>query len=146
MGEFADRVFDAVRAIPRGKVSTYGQIARLIGSPRSARYVGFALRANPAPGIDPASIPCHRVVFKDGSLTDGYAFGGPDEQRRLLEAEDVLFADDTRVDMAACLWDGAGYVPTAERGEGPAAGANLPANAPTRPPDDFDWAAELGDD
>lgn len=141
MGEFADRVFEAVRAIPRGKVSTYGQIARLIGSPRSARYVGFALRANPAPGIDPASIPCHRVVFKDGSLTDGYAFGGPDEQRHLLEAEDVLFTDDARVDMAACLWDGAGYASGATDGA-----AGLPANAPTRPPDDFDWAAELGDD
>ena len=142
MGEFADRVFDAVRAIPYGKVSTYGQIARLIGHPRSARYVGFALRSNPAPGTDPASIPCHRVVFKDGSLTDGYAFGGPDAQRTLLEAEGVLFADDARVDMDACLWDGEGYSPTAASPDR----TSLPANAPTRPPDDFDWAAEIGDE
>lgn len=61
MGEFSDKVFDAVRKVPRGKVATYGQIARMIGSPRSARYVGYALRANLAPGIDPASIPCHRT-------------------------------------------------------------------------------------
>ena len=142
MGEFADQVFDAVRAIPRGSVATYGLIARLIGRPRSARYVGFALRSNPAPGIDPASIPCHRVVFKDGSLTDGYAFGGPDAQRLLLEAENVPFSDNAHVDMAACLWDGAGYSPAASR----SAGAPLPSDARTRPPDDFDWAAELGDE
>lgn len=67
MGAFSDRVFAVVKQIPRGKVATYGQIARIIGAPRSARYVGYALRANPAPGADPASIPCHRVVFKDGA-------------------------------------------------------------------------------
>lgn len=129
MGAFANEVFSAVRAIPRGNVSTYGQIARLIGRPRSARYVGFALRANPAPGIDPSSIPCHRVVFKDGSLTQGYAFGGPDAQRKLLEAEGVPFTSDGRVDMGECLWNGTGFS----------------ASAPTAPPADFDWARELGE-
>ena len=47
MGDFSDRVFEVVRHIPRGKVTTYGQVGRLIGAPRSARYVGYALRANP---------------------------------------------------------------------------------------------------
>lgn len=104
MGEFSDAVFDIVCAIPRGKVATYGQIAAMLGRPQSARYVGFALHANPRPGTDPDSIPCHRVVFKDGSLAPGFAFGGPGEQRRLLEAEGVPFADETHVDMPIAQW------------------------------------------
>ena len=76
-----------VRSIPRGKVATYGQVAALAGNPRNARFVGFALHANP----DPERIPCHRVVFRDGSLAPGFAFGGPDEQRRRLEQEGVRF-------------------------------------------------------
>ena len=137
MGEFSDKVFAAVARVPRGKVATYGQIARMIGSPRSARYVGYALRANPAPGADADSIPCHRIVFKDGRLTDGYAFGGPGEQRRLLEEEGVTFADDTHVDLDECLWDG--------NIDGSAEGC-VPGDAPTAPPDDFDWRRELGED
>mgnify|MGYP003379299262 CR=1 FL=1 len=84
MGEFSEGVFEQVRRIPRGKCATYGQIARLMGRPRSARYVGYALRSNPAPGADEADIPCHRVIFKDGSLCKGFAFGGPEVQRAML--------------------------------------------------------------
>lgn len=123
MGDFANRVFAVVRRIPRGSVATYGQVARMIGAPRSARYVGYALRANPAPGTDAASIPCHRVVFKDGAVTSGFAFGGPDEQRRLLEAEGIGFDDAGRVLMEAHQWDGCA--------EGP--------------PDDIDWETELAE-
>lgn len=97
--------YRVVRAIPRGKVATYGQVARLAGHPRSARFVGFALHANPEPGQDDTSIPCHRVVFKDGSLCAGFAFGGPGVQRALLASEGVAFADDGRVDMASCRWE-----------------------------------------
>lgn len=106
MGAFSDRVFAVVRQIPRGKVATYGQIARIIGAPRSARYVGYALRANPSPGTDPASIPCHRVVFKDGGMATGFAFGGPGIQQEMLEAEGVVFDDEGRVLMDEHLWDG----------------------------------------
>lgn len=84
---FAQRVYRIVCQIPKGKVATYGQIAALLGAPRSARYVGFALHANPQPGV----IPCHRVVFKNGACAPGFAFGGPDEQRKLLEEEGVSF-------------------------------------------------------
>lgn len=84
---FAQRVYRIICQIPKGKVATYGQIAALLGAPRSARYVGFALHANPQPGI----IPCHRVVFKNGACAPGFAFGGPDEQRKLLEEEGVTF-------------------------------------------------------
>ncbi len=106
MGEFAERVFGVVRRIPAGKVATYGQVGRLIGAPRAARYVGYALRANPSPGVDPSSIPCHRVVFKDGRMATGFAFGGPDEQQRMLEAEGVLFDEEGRVLMEQFQWDG----------------------------------------
>ncbi len=106
MGNFAQRVFAVVKRIPSGKVATYGQVARMIGAPRSARYVGYALRANPAPGSAPDSIPCHRVVFKDGAVTDGFAFGGPDMQRRLLEREGVGFDDKGRVLMDVHQWSG----------------------------------------
>ena len=131
MGEYADQVFNQVKRIPSGKVATYGQIARLIGKPRTARYVGYALRANPSPGADAADIPCHRVVFKDGSLCRGFAFGGPEVQRHMLEAEGVPFLDDGRIDLGSCAWD-----------------PHAPADAgdlPCAPPPDFDWERELGE-
>ena len=70
MTEFTKRIYEVVKDIPRGKVMSYGQVARLAGNPRGARGVGFALHRNPEPGV----IPCHRVVFRDGSVTDGFAF------------------------------------------------------------------------
>ena len=85
MGDFSDRVFEVVRRIPRGKVATYGQVGRLIGAPRSARYVGYALRANPEPGAEVNSIPCHRVVGSTGALV-GYA-GGLRVKTHLLNLE-----------------------------------------------------------
>ena len=96
----AKRVYETVKQIPRGKVATYGQIASLAGNPRGARGVGFALHHNPQPGI----IPCHRVVFRDGSVCTGFAFGGPEVQRRLLEEEGVEFLPDGKVNLARCSW------------------------------------------
>ena len=133
MGDFSEAVFEQVGRIPCGKVSTYGQIARLIGSPRSARSVGYALRTNPHPGTEEDCIPCHRVVFKDGSLCKGFVFGGPDEQRQMLEAEGVTFVEDGRIDMDACLWD-------------PHATDVSEGDFPTAPPADFDWKRELSED
>lgn len=101
MGAFNDSVYELVRQIPRGRVASYGQVARMVGSPRNARFVGYALHVNPEPGV----IPCHRVVFKDGRLAPGFAFGGPDAQRELLEAEGVAFLDDGRVDMSRYQWE-----------------------------------------
>ena len=101
MGAFNDAAYEVVRQIPAGRVASYGQVVRMVGRPRNARFVGYALHVNPEPGI----IPCHRVVFKDGSLAPGFAFGGEDEQRRLLEAEGVAFLDDGRVDMVRHAWE-----------------------------------------
>ena len=142
MGDFSDAVFAQVIRIPRGKVSTYGQIARLIGSPRSARYVGYALRANPSPGMGEDDIPCHRVVFKDGSLCKSFVFGGPDEQRNMLAEEGVSFLDDGRVNLSAHLWD-----PHAQRSlpQDPITQERGKEAFPTSPPPDFDWERELGE-
>ena len=84
-GGFFESVYQALMLIPRGKVVTYGQIARTIGAPRMARQVGYALHANPKPGI----IPCHRVVNKEGKLAGAFAFGGLQAQQKLLEEEGV---------------------------------------------------------
>ena len=134
MGDFADKVFEIVRQVPYGKVTTYGQVARLMGRPRSARYVGFALRGNPSPSAEGGDVPCHRVLFRDGSLCHGFAFGGPDVQRNLLLAEGITFVDGDRVDLSRHLWDGIAEQ-TGTRGK-----------EPLGPPADFDWERELGND
>ena len=94
--------------------------------------MGNAHSAKPEPGAEVNKYPCHRVVVKDGGLCKGCAFGGPEIQREMLEAEGVAFADDTHVDMDAGQWDG--------HADGTAEGG-----LPTAPPEDFDWARELGE-
>ena len=98
---FYQAIYAAVCRIPAGRVATYGQISLLAGSPRASRIVGGALHRNPSPGV----IPCHRVVFRDGSLAPGFAFGGAGAQRALLEAEGVPFLPDGRVDLPRCRWE-----------------------------------------
>jgi len=92
------QVYEIVQSIPRGMVMTYGQVAKLCGNPRASRAVGWILHRNP----DPALTPCHRVVFKDGSLCSGYAFGGKDIQRERLVEEGVVFREEYKVDMDKC--------------------------------------------
>lgn len=94
-----DRVFAVVAAIPHGRVTTYGAIARAIGQPRGARAVGWALHQAPGDGL-----PCHRVVNRVGFLSGGWHFGHPDVMAGLLRAEGVPFVDDYQVDIDACLW------------------------------------------
>ena len=100
MKNFFERVYDAVKQIPKGKVATYGQIALAAGSPRAARQVGYALHVNP----DPVGIPCYRVVNRFGEVSRAFAFGGDNEQRRLLEGEGVAFLPDGRVNLKHFLW------------------------------------------
>lgn len=101
MSDFFNRVYEVVKKIPEGKVLSYGMVARAAGAPRASRQVGWALHCNPLPGI----IPCHRVVFKDGSLTDGFAFGGRDVQKAMLVNEGVTFIDEYTVDVKNCMWE-----------------------------------------
>lgn len=95
MSNFYQRVYEAVKKIPKGKVCTYGVIALMAGSPRAGRAVGCALHRNP----DPAAIPCHRVVNRLGRLAPGFAFGGMQVQKKLLESEGVFVSDDGYVDL-----------------------------------------------
>ena len=103
---FFDGVYALVKRIPRGKVATYGQIAQLLGAPRCARVVGWAMHGNP----HGARVPWQRVVQRGGGLSPTVCPGDPGRQRRLLEREGVTFLLDGRIDMAAHQWN-----PTAVR-------------------------------
>ena len=97
---FFEQVYKTVQKIPKGKVSTYGQIASLIGHPKLSHIVGYALHANPKPGV----IPCHRVVNRHGLISSGFAFGGPKKQTALLEKEGVAVSPDGIVNLKKYLW------------------------------------------
>ena len=90
-----EKIYEVVKSIPKGRVATYGQVAALAGNPHWARVVGYALHVNPEPYI----IPCHRVVNREGRLAPGFAFGGENVQRQLLEAEGIVFEADGRIDL-----------------------------------------------
>ncbi len=89
---FFQKVYGIVKSIPMGEVMTYGQVARILGT-RDARRVGQALHAN-----KDKNVPCHRVIFANGSLAPNYAFGGAEEQKKKLLEEGVRFEGD-KVDL-----------------------------------------------
>lgn len=93
-------IYDVVKQIPKGTVATYGQVAALAGNKRWARVVGYALHANP----DPAHIPCHRVVNREGFVSEAFAFGGGNRQVELLRAEGVEVIDK-KVDLIKYRWN-----------------------------------------
>ena len=97
MSPFFEQVYGIVEQIPYGKVVSYGQIARMLGHPRAAREVGWAMRCCPE------GLPWQRVVMKDGTITGGIY---SDMRRSILEAEGVAFLSDGRVDMDLCRWVG----------------------------------------
>ncbi len=89
------RIYEVVKRIPKGKVATYGQVALVAGNPRWARVVGYALHVNP----DPETIPCYRVVDRDGRVSPAFVFGGQNVQIELLKNDGVKFIDETHVDI-----------------------------------------------
>ena len=91
------QVLEYVAAVPAGKVTTYGRIAKDLFLP-TPRLVGKILHSNP----DSSKYPCHRVVFSDGKLAPAYAFGGAEVQREKLLAEGVQFKKD-KVNLTTCL-------------------------------------------
>jgi len=95
----SEKIYKIVSLIPEGKVTTYGNLARLTGI-RSPRLVGRFLHKNP----DPEKIPCHRVVNIKGQIAVGYAFGGAQEQAERLQAEGVEVGDN-KVNLRKYLWE-----------------------------------------
>ena len=98
---FFERIYACVRAIPRGKVVSYGTIAAMAGKPRAARAVGWALHNNP----DPENIPCYRVVNRAGRVSSAFAFGGENVQRELLLRDGVRF-DENGLVLNEFFWYG----------------------------------------
>lgn len=90
------RVYQIVTKIPKGKVMTYGQVAKLAGI-KSPRIVGRYLHINP----DPKNIPCHRVVDSKGNVSKNYAFGVFLAQIEALTEEWVIFVNN-RIDLKTC--------------------------------------------
>jgi methylated-DNA-protein-cysteine methyltransferase related protein len=100
--DFFSKVYEIVAQIPEGKVITYGQIAFLLGNPRGARVVGWAMRAAP----QDLHLPCHRVVNRLGEMAPGSAFGSPEVQRALLSSEGITFKENGCIDLKKHLWPG----------------------------------------
>ena len=96
-----DRIYAVVRAIPPGRVATYGQVAALAGMPRHARLVGYALHALP----DGSDVPWQRVINARGEVSLRREAGRDHYQRFRLEEEGVIFTAGGRVDLARYRWD-----------------------------------------
>lgn len=92
-------VYKVLTFIPKGKVLTYGGVARLIGTPKGARAVGNILHKNP----NAPKVPCHRVVGRDGRMGAGYGLGGPKAQERRLQEEGIE-TNNGRVNLPQYLW------------------------------------------
>lgn len=95
-----EHVYDVVRRIPRGRVATYGQVARLAGLGENARQVGYALHALP----EFSNVPWHRVINARGAISLPRATGGDVTQRLRLEREGVKFDGKGRVDLKVFGW------------------------------------------
>lgn len=98
-GSYA-RIYAVTRRIPRGRVATYGQVARLAGLSGHARQVGYALHSL----ATDERVPWHRVINSRGAISPRAHPGADDLQRQLLEHEGVVFDADGRVDLARFQW------------------------------------------
>ncbi len=99
--DFFERVYEVVKLIPEGRVSSYGAIAQYLGAKRSARVVGWAMNN----AHDKPDVPAHRVVNRQGLLTGKHHFGEPNIMQERLEAEGVKVAESQIVDFKAHFWD-----------------------------------------
>jgi methylated-DNA-protein-cysteine methyltransferase-like protein len=99
-GNFFERVYVIVRQIPYGKVTSYGAIAKVLGSARSARMVGWAMNA--AHNLE--DVPAHRVVNRKGLLTGKHHFDGTNLMQQLLESEGITVVDNQIMDLETVFW------------------------------------------
>ncbi len=109
---FYEQVYALVRHIPRGKVSSYGRIANMLGRPRAARAVGYALNALSDKKDDPAyaDIPWQRVVNSQGRISIVNREQSANHQAELLRAEGVAVSDKLRINLDIYLWEGLHWV------------------------------------
>lgn len=98
---FFERVYEVVKQIPYGKITTYGAIAKKIGAPKSARMVGYALNASALK----EDVPAHRVVNRNGMLTGKHHFQGTNLMQQLLENEGFIIKDNCIVNFKEYLWE-----------------------------------------
>lgn len=98
---FFGMVYEVVKLIPPGRVTSYGAIARYLGTGRSARMVGWAMNAS----HNLPDVPAHRVVNRNGLLSGKNHFDSPDKMQTLLEAEGVMIKDDHIQDFQTHFWD-----------------------------------------
>lgn len=99
--DFFERVYEVVKLIPEGRVTSYGAIANYLGAKRSSRMVGWAMNAvHQRPGI-----PAHRVVNRQGLLTGKMHFSDPDEMERRLAAEGIKVENDRVKDFKTVYWN-----------------------------------------
>jgi methylated-DNA-protein-cysteine methyltransferase-like protein len=99
--DFYERVYQVVRLVPYGRVSSYGAIARFIGAPKAARTVGYAMNASV--GMD--DIAAHRIVNRLGLLSGKHHFGGSMVMQELLENEGIRIKDNQVQDFKEVFWD-----------------------------------------
>jgi methylated-DNA-protein-cysteine methyltransferase-like protein len=99
---FFEQVFDVVRQVPKGRVTTYGAIAAVLGTKLSARMVGWAMNA--AHNVKPA-VPAQRVINRNGMLSGKMHFATPTQMQELLEKEGVKVLDDKVVEFDKLFWD-----------------------------------------
>ena len=97
---FFERVYAVVRQIPYGKVTSYGAIAKVLGTARSARMVGWAMNAS----HNLEDVPAHRVVNRNGLLTGKMHFDGTNLMQQLLENEGIVVVDSQIVDFEKVFW------------------------------------------
>lgn len=100
--DFFEQVYSVVRLIPQGRVTSYGAIARYLGTARSARMVGWAMNASHA---QTEPVPAHRVVNRNGMLTGKMHFAHPNDMQELLESEGIAVSDDKVQDFKSLFWD-----------------------------------------
>ena len=102
MSDFYQNVFEVVRQIPAGRVTSYGAIARYLGTAGSSRMVGWAMNLSHHQEL---FVPAHRVVNRNGLLTGKIHFGSPDEMQELLENEGITVANDCIINFKDLFWD-----------------------------------------
>ncbi|WP_372775013.1 MGMT family protein [Mangrovibacterium sp.] len=102
MSDFFDMVYQVARLIPSGRVTSYGAIARYLGTGQSARMVGWAMNKSHSQSV---YVPAHRVVNSKGLLTGKHHFGGPSVMEELLKSEGIQIEENQIINFEQVYWD-----------------------------------------